>query len=50
MIFTLIMWDILFLPIDGVFETQYQRAPLDLGEDSFSIGESSLLSLTHALC
>lgn len=37
MLFTLLMWDILFTPLSGVFETPYQRQPLDLSEDSFAI-------------
>lgn len=30
------MWPVLFHPVPGAFETAYQTAPLDLGEDSFS--------------
>lgn len=37
MLFVLLMWDIIFSPIHGVFETPYQSQPLDLVEDSFSI-------------
>ncbi|KWU46578.1 hypothetical protein RHOSPDRAFT_8870, partial [Rhodotorula sp. JG-1b] len=37
MIFALIFWDILFAPVDGVFETPFQTAPLDLATDAFSI-------------
>lgn len=33
------MWDIIFHPVDGVFETAYQSAPLDLSTDAFAIGE-----------
>jgi len=31
----LLFWDILFLPLPGVFETPYQTAPLDLATDAF---------------
>ncbi|MCO5585352.1 hypothetical protein L7F22_039285 [Adiantum nelumboides] len=37
MLFALVMWDILFMHVDGVFETPYQRQPLDILEDSFAI-------------
>ncbi|GAA5874991.1 hypothetical protein JCM3774_000467 [Rhodotorula dairenensis] len=37
MIFSLIFWDILFAPVDGVFETPFQTAPLDLATDAFSV-------------
>jgi Fanconi-associated nuclease 1 len=30
------MWPILFQPLKGAFETPYQTAPLDLGEDTFA--------------
>jgi Fanconi-associated nuclease 1 len=35
-LFTLLMWPILFTPHPGAFETPYQTAPLDLGEDTFA--------------
>ena len=28
-------WDVLFLPVPGVFETAFQTAPLDLATDAF---------------
>ncbi|GAA6000814.1 fanconi-associated nuclease 1 [Rhodotorula paludigena] len=37
MIFALTFWDILFAPVDGVFETEFQTAPLDLATDAFAI-------------
>ncbi|BGP45790.1 hypothetical protein JCM10450v2_001620 [Rhodotorula kratochvilovae] len=37
MIFALTFWDILFAPVDGVFETALQTAPLDLATDAFAI-------------
>ncbi|GAA5879167.1 hypothetical protein JCM1840_006215 [Sporobolomyces johnsonii] len=36
-IFALIFWDIIFAPVDGVFETAFQSAPLDLATDAFAI-------------
>jgi len=30
-----LFWDILFLPLPGIFETAYQTAPLDLATDAF---------------
>lgn len=35
-LFTLLMWPVLFHPMPGAFETRYQTAPLDLGEDTFA--------------
>ncbi|WVR06105.1 hypothetical protein IAU60_003135 [Kwoniella sp. DSM 27419] len=35
-LFTLLMWPVLFSPLPGAFETPYQTAPLDLGEDTFA--------------
>lgn len=43
MLFALLMWDILFAPLPGVFETPYQRQPLDLSEDSFAIVRGPLI-------
>lgn len=34
-VFTLLLWDVLFQPLPGAFETPYQRGPLDLGTDVF---------------
>jgi Fanconi-associated nuclease 1 len=34
-IFALLFQDILFKPVPGAFETEYQTGPLDLDEDSF---------------
>lgn len=31
----MLFWDILFLPLPGVFETPFQTAPLDLATDAF---------------
>ena len=35
-LFGLLMWPVLFHPLPGAFETPYQTAPLDLGEDTFA--------------
>ncbi|CEH19173.1 Uncharacterized conserved protein [Ceraceosorus bombacis] len=40
MLFTLLMWDVIFLPTPGAFETAYQSAPLDIGEDSFIVARA----------
>ncbi|KAF8310540.1 hypothetical protein DL93DRAFT_1584990 [Clavulina sp. PMI_390] len=34
-IFLLLFWEIIFLPVEGAFETAYQMAPLDISHDSF---------------
>lgn len=34
-VFVLLMWDVLFQPLPGAFETAYQREPLDLASDVF---------------
>lgn len=34
-IFGLLFWDIIFAPVPGAFETEFQVAPLDIGEDTF---------------
>jgi fanconi-associated nuclease 1 len=39
--FALLFWDILFLPLPGVFETPYQTAPLDLSTDAFFLQRRS---------
>ncbi|KAL0853776.1 hypothetical protein Bca101_058928 [Brassica carinata] len=36
-IFGLLMWDILFSDVPGVFQTRFQTAPLDLDNESFYI-------------
>lgn len=37
------MWPVLFEPVPGAFETRYQTAPLDLGEDSFARARTTLI-------
>ncbi|OLL22858.1 Fanconi-associated nuclease 1, partial [Neolecta irregularis DAH-3] len=34
-LFALLFWDILFTPLPGVFETEFQTAPMDLTSDAF---------------
>ncbi|KAF8205534.1 hypothetical protein K438DRAFT_1963973 [Mycena galopus ATCC 62051] len=34
-LFTLLFWDIIFMPILGAFETNFQTCPLDMCEDTF---------------
>lgn len=42
-LFTLLLWPVLFRPLPGAFETSYQTAPLDLGEDTFAPARQDLL-------
>ncbi|WVW82586.1 hypothetical protein I302_104597 [Kwoniella bestiolae CBS 10118] len=42
-LFTILMWPILFSPLPGAFETPYQTAPLDLGEDTFAPSRSAAI-------
>ncbi|RXK39730.1 hypothetical protein M231_02923 [Tremella mesenterica] len=44
-LFGLLMWPILFHPLPGAFETAYQIAPLDLGEDTFATARAELIEL-----
>lgn len=37
------MWPVLFHPLPGAFETLYQTAPLDLGEDGFARSRSDVM-------
>ncbi|KAK0531215.1 hypothetical protein OC835_003754 [Tilletia horrida] len=41
MLFTLAMWDVIFLPVEGAFETKYQSEPLDMRTDAFAIVRKS---------
>lgn len=36
-LYVLLMWDVLFAPVPGAFETPYQRAPLDVDTDVFHL-------------
>ncbi|KAK4052984.1 hypothetical protein OIO90_004108 [Microbotryomycetes sp. JL221] len=42
-IFTLVFWDIVFAPVNGVFETAYQSRPLDLTTDAFAVVRRPLI-------
>ncbi|GMK54143.1 hypothetical protein CspeluHIS016_0107290 [Cutaneotrichosporon spelunceum] len=42
-LFALLMWPVLFYPLPGAFETYYQTAPLDLGEDTFVRARASMI-------
>jgi Fanconi-associated nuclease 1 len=42
--FALLFWDVIFAPIDGVFETAYQAGPLDLSTDAFAIVRAELVA------
>ena len=44
-LFALLMWPILFAPLPGAFETPYQTAPLDLGEDTFAPARAESLEV-----
>lgn len=37
------MWDIIFAPIPGAFETPYQGAPLDLVDDTFYFSRKEMI-------
>ncbi|KXN91395.1 hypothetical protein AN958_00657 [Leucoagaricus sp. SymC.cos] len=41
-IFALVFWDIIFSPVPGAFETQFQAGPLDMFEDSFYLARRHL--------
>lgn len=42
-LFGLLMWDIIFAPIPGAFETPYQSAPLDLIDDTFYFSRKEMI-------
>jgi Fanconi-associated nuclease 1 len=42
-LFGLLLWPVLFHALPGAFETPYQTAPLDLGEDTFAPARAELL-------
>ncbi|CAD6985897.1 unnamed protein product [Tilletia controversa] len=37
MLFVLAMWDVIYMPVEGAFETRYQSEPLDMRSDAFAI-------------
>lgn len=42
-LFALLMWPVLFSSLPGAFETSYQTAPLDLGEDTFAPARTDMI-------
>ncbi|KAF9168559.1 hypothetical protein DFQ26_005590 [Actinomortierella ambigua] len=49
-LFGLLFWDILFTPMEGVFETAYQIAPLDLSTDAFYVTRQGMIEeRVHAI-
>lgn len=43
-LFVLLMWDVLFMPMPGAFETPYQREPLDLATDVFCVARRDAIA------
>lgn len=43
-LFALLMWDVLFAPVEGAFETAYQREPLDLPTDVFCVSRGDAIA------
>lgn len=41
-LFALLFFDVIFAPVPGAFETPYQRAPLDIAEDTFYLARKPL--------
>lgn len=48
-LFAMLFWDILFMPIPGVFQTEFQTAPLDLATDAFYPARASEINHRLAL-
>lgn len=46
-LFAALFWDIIFMPIAGVFQTEFQTAPLDLATDAFYPSRAS--EINHRL-
>ncbi|KAJ7685709.1 hypothetical protein DFH06DRAFT_1159187 [Mycena polygramma] len=44
-LFTLLFWDIIFMPVVGVWETDFQTCPLDLCEDTFYSSRRAAIDL-----
>lgn len=42
-LFTVLMWDVLFMDVDDVFQTPFQNAPLDLQTEAFYISRKSAI-------
>ncbi|ORY23374.1 hypothetical protein BCR39DRAFT_583419 [Naematelia encephala] len=50
-LFALLLWPVLYHPLPGAFETPYQTAPLDLGEDTFAPSRADIFEARLAeLC
>ncbi|KZT57584.1 hypothetical protein CALCODRAFT_452810 [Calocera cornea HHB12733] len=47
-LFTLLFFDILYMPVPGAFETKYQTAPLDLSYDTFYASRREAIDLRLA--
>ncbi|KAJ7080407.1 hypothetical protein B0H15DRAFT_486580 [Mycena belliarum] len=43
-LFTLLFWDIIFMPVDGAFDTRFQTGPLDLCADTFRPSRASAIN------
>ncbi|KAI0034023.1 VRR-NUC domain-containing protein [Vararia minispora EC-137] len=43
-LFGILFWDIIFMNIPGAFETKYQLAPLDLGEETFVLARADAIA------
>ncbi|KAJ2778476.1 hypothetical protein H4R18_004574 [Coemansia javaensis] len=42
-LFSLLFWDIIFHPLPGVLDTEYQSRPLDMGSESFYFSRQALI-------
>ncbi|KAJ2092212.1 hypothetical protein IW138_001279 [Coemansia sp. RSA 986] len=42
-LFSLLFWDIIFYPIPGVLDTEYQSRPLDMMSDAFYVSRKALI-------
>ncbi|OMJ29216.1 Fanconi-associated nuclease 1-like protein [Smittium culicis] len=42
-LFGLLFWDIIFYPVDGVFDTEFQTHPLDMHTDAFYINRKEMI-------
>ena len=41
-LFGLLFFDVILAPVPGAFETPYQRAPLDIAEDTFYLARKDI--------
>ncbi|KAJ2503708.1 hypothetical protein GGH96_000048 [Coemansia sp. RSA 1972] len=42
-LFVLLFWDIVFCPLPGVLDTEYQSQPLDMGSESFYFSRQAMI-------